>query len=94
MGEGKGTLEGKFASSGSPNIQAADAAIIPMKNLAGLYWFVELAGEHRSLSTEEIALALESGDQARAISGPFLTMGEAEQSLERYWDMILSDDDD
>jgi hypothetical protein len=93
-GGAKDPLEGKFTSSKPPNLQAGAEAAIPLKTLAGLYWFVELAAEHKALSTEEIAVAMDSGRRARAISGTFPTREEAEQSLERYREMIMNHDDE
>jgi len=44
------------------------------------------------LSTEEVVVVMDSGRRVRAISGPFRTRVEAEQSLERCWEMIMDDD--
>ena len=72
----------------------------PLTTLGGLYWFVEVPGyeDRRAarsgmhvLSTEEIAVVMDSGHVAKAISGPFRTREEAERSFERYWEMILGD---
>ena len=93
-GPGNGPLEGKFASSVPRNAQAAGEETIPLSKFAGLYWFAEIAGEHKAVSTEEVAVALDNGFPARAISGPFRSRAEAAQSLERYWEMLMDDDPD
>jgi hypothetical protein len=86
-------LEGKFASV-SPDAQGSPRDATPLENLGGLYWFVEMPGEHKTLSTEEIAEVMDVGRRVRAISGPFPTRDDAERSLERYWEMMMSDDGD
>lgn len=91
-------LDGKFASL-SADASAHD--VRALSTLRGLYWFVDVPGycdrsAGRSgmhvLSTEEIAVVMDSGYVARAISGPFRTREEAERSFEDYWEMILGDD--
>lgn len=92
-------LEGKFASK-SPDGSVEEATTL--RTLRGLYWFVEVPGyavptASRSgmhvLSTEEIAVVMDMGHAARAISGPFTTPEEAERSFEGYWTTVLGDDD-
>jgi hypothetical protein len=87
-------LDGKFASPESPGTQAAAEDAVPLRSFAGRYWFVDLQGAHKALSTEEVADALDNGLTARAISGPFPTRHEAAESLERYWEMLTDEDDD
>ncbi len=88
---GSHPLEGKFAST-SPDGGGSSEDATPLEGLAGLYWFVEVPGEHKALSTEEIAAVMDAGRQVRAISGPFPTRDDAERSLERYWEMMGDDD--
>ena len=90
------SLEGKFASSLPPGgEETASEEAVPLRRFAGQYWFVELpGGEHKALSTEEVADTLKDGRTARSISGPFATRDEAAQSLERYWEMIMDSDDE
>lgn len=95
-------FEGKFASE-SATADCSDKNSTPLTSLAGLYWFVEApryedratarAGLH-VLSTEETAILMDRGHQVTAIDGPFRTREEAEESFERYWEMILDHDDD
>jgi hypothetical protein len=67
---------------------------VPLRRFAGQYWFVELpGGKHMALSTEEIAARL--GDRTiRSISGPFPSRDEALQSLERYWEMLMDQEEE
>ncbi|HTG01412.1 MAG TPA: hypothetical protein VK654_12605 [Nitrospirota bacterium] len=90
---GKHPFDGKFASA-SADAKVSDKNVTPLSSLAGLYWFVEVPGEHKTLSTEEIAAVMDGGGRLRAISGPFPTRDAAEQSLERYWEMITNNGDD
>ena len=89
-------LDGKFASSLPPGgEETASEKTVSLRRFAGQYWFVELSGgEHKALSTEEIADTLKGNRTARSISGPFATRDEAAQSLERYWEMIMDSDDE
>ena len=84
-------LDGKFASSRPPGSgETAEEEAISLRRFSGRYWFVELpGGEHKALSTEEVADTLKDGHTTRAISGPFATRDEAARSLERYWEMIM-----
>jgi hypothetical protein len=101
-GEGVDPLEGRFAAD-TPNVLRPDEEDRPLRTFAGQFCFVELKGElkcqgrkNRSglhvFSTEGIAIAMDSGRQPKAISGPFNTREAAEQSFERFWEMILDDD--
>ena len=56
-GGGIDALEGKFASSEPLGRQAAADEATPLREFAGKFWFAELQGEHKALSTEEIAAA-------------------------------------
>ena len=92
---GKDRLEGKSASSEPPGgTQTAGDNAVPLRRFVGQYWFVELPGEHKASSTEEVAEALDSGRTVRAISGPFATGEEAALSLERYGEMLMDHDDE
>ena len=90
---GKHPFDGKFASA-SADAKVSDKDVAPLRRFAGLYWFVEVPGEHKALSTEEIVAEMDGGGRVRAISGPFSTRAEAEQSLERYWEMIMDQGDE
>jgi hypothetical protein len=88
-------LEGKFASSHPPDEGTADGEAEPLSQFVGQYWFVELpGGKHKAMSTEEVGNTLREGRTARSISGPFSTREEADQSLERYWEMIMDNEDE
>ena len=50
-------------------------------------------GKHKALSTEDIADMLAKGLSVRSLAGPFDTHEQASQSLERYWDALMGDDD-
>ena len=92
----KDPLDGKFVCANPPGSDTITSeAPISLKHFSGQYWFVELpGGEHKALSTEEVADTLRGGRTARSISGPFTTREEAAQSLERYWEMIMEDEDE
>jgi hypothetical protein len=87
---------GKYVSSQPHgNEQAASGETEPLSRFVDRYWFVELpGGEHKALSTEEIADVLREGGTARSFSGPFSTRAEAAKSLERYWEMIIGCEDE
>lgn len=53
-----------------------------------------IAAVSNVLSTEDIAVVMDGGRQPMAVSGPFPTREAAEESFERYWEMILGHDDD
>ena len=95
-------LEGKLASD-RPSAETSGAQTTPLRTYAGMFWFAEVPGYedrvrarrgYHVLSTEEIAVLIDSGYGAKAINGPFGTRDEAERSFERYWEMILDHDDD
>jgi hypothetical protein len=92
----KDPLDGKFACADPPGSDTITReAPISLRHFSGQYWFMELpGGEHKALSTEEVADTLRGGRTARSISGPFATREEAAQSLERYWEMIMEDEDE
>ena len=89
-------LDGKFVSSKFPNNEeSVNEDAVSLRRFAGQYWFVELSGgEHKELSTEEIADTIKDGNTIKSIRGPFATRKEAAQSLERYWEMLMDKGDD
>lgn len=92
----KSPLEGKFVSSNPPPHEGTcGPKPESLRRFAGQYWFIELpGGKHKALSTEEVADTLGMGSTARSISGPFSTREEAAKSLERYWEMMMDNEDD
>ena len=46
-------------------------------------------GEHQTMSTAEIAQALDSGFRVRAYGGPYETWDESSRRMDLYWDAMI-----
>ena len=46
-------------------------------------------GQHQTMSTEEIADAVDQGLPVRAFGGPFNTRDEASRRMDLYWDSVM-----
>ena len=99
---GKDRLEDKYACWHplGENQSVAEEGVVPLRRYAGQYWWVEMyeenrkGGEHKVLSTEQIAEALDCGAGVVAIRGPYCSLKEASDRMEDYWETIMGGDDD
>ena len=78
----------------------AEEGVVPLRRYAGQYWWVDVreknrnASIHETLSTEQIAEALDRGAGVVAIRGPYSSLKEASDRMEDYWEALMGYDDD
>lgn len=102
VGSGKNRLEGKYTSWQPPREgqSATEEGVVPLKRYAGQFWWVEVreknrkGSQHKGLSTEQIAGALDRGASVVAIRGPYSSLKEASDRMENYWEAIMGYGDD
>ncbi|MBI4024496.1 MAG: hypothetical protein HY360_05910 [Verrucomicrobia bacterium] len=78
----------------SPNVEMLKA--VPMKDasLKGKFWFCDVSGEQKVISTAEAAQMLGEWRRVRVITGPHDSLVAADHSADLCWEAPGDDDKD